>query len=244
MRTRQFSALVRLMPPLHNRQNAQQLALECNALANEIDSGIQRFGIVHHGATGVKVYAQVVDGFGNQCVPPFPPLSPTSSPHLCQLLIPISLFADDANLPSLLGLAFIGYVDASDSVYQATRKFVLNNETNPFYYGSSDIGSPGIGGIGSEDASGNAGLGHVWALSLAARLLTIPRKGGSAAADAEAAWTLRALKESSGGTGLMHESFWYTDSSVFTRSWFAMANSFLGEALLTVLEEKPEWLLK
>ena len=44
--------------------------------------------------------------------------------------------------------------------------------------------------------------------------------------------------------GLMHESFWYTDPSVYTRSWFAMANSFVGEALLILLDEKPEWLLK
>lgn len=131
---------------------------------------------MRHGASDTKVYAQVVDGFGNH------------------------LFADDANLPSLLGLPFIGYVDATDPVYQETRRLVLNNQTNPFYFGSSDI-SLGIGGIGSEDASGNAGLGHVWALSLVARLLTIPRKGGGAAADAEAAWTLRALKDSSGGTG-------------------------------------------
>ena len=40
----------------------------------------------------------------------------------------------------------------------------------------------------------------------------------------------------SGGTGLMHESYWFEDSSVYTRFWFAMANSYMGEALLDLAE--------
>ena len=69
------------------------------------------------------------------------------------------------------------------------------------------------------------------------RLLTVD--GDTAAADDERRAILRALVESSGGTGLMHESFWYTDSSVFTRFWFAMANSYIGEALLRLAETRP-----
>ena len=44
------------------------------------------------------------------------------------------------------------------------------------------------------------------------------------------------------GTGLLHESFWYNDPSVFTREWFAMANSLFGEAIYRVSEKYPEWL--
>ena len=90
--------------------------------------------------------------------------------------------------------------------------------------------------LASQDASGNAGLGHVWALSLCIRLLTLSLDGTD---DAEAAALLRSLARSSGGTGLMHESYWYADPSWFTRSWFAMANSYLGEALLTLAERRP-----
>jgi meiotically up-regulated gene 157 (Mug157) protein len=73
-------------------------------------------------------------------------------------------------------------------------------------------------------------------------LLTIA--GDDAAAESEGKATLHALVESSGGTGLMHESFWYTDPTVYTRYWFAMANSYLGEAILWVAETHPTWLFK
>ena len=129
---------------------------------------------------------------------------------------------------------------ANDDLYQNTRALVLSADTNPFYYGSSDVRSDGIGGVGSEDASGNAGLGHVWGLSLVIRLLTIDDTTPSASD--EAAWILKGLVASSGGTGLMHESFWYNDPATYTRYWFAMANSVLGYAILEISESHPEWL--
>jgi meiotically up-regulated gene 157 (Mug157) protein len=150
-------------------------------------------------------------------------------------------FADDANIPGLLSLPFLGYVPPSDPTYQATRRLLLNNETNPMFFGSSEFPSDGgvLGGIGSEDASGNAGLGHVWPLSLTVRLLTLPDDDSS---DAEALAILRALRESSGGTGLMHESYWFDDPSQYTRYWFAMANSYYGESLLQLATSRPHLL--
>ena len=191
------------------------LVAEMRALSSDIDAGIRKHGIVMHGS-GKRIYAMEVDGFGNY------------------------FFADDANPPSLLSLPLIAGIDAGDKVYRNTRALVLSADTNPFYYGSSDIHSVGIGGVGSEDASGNAGLGHVWGLSLAIRLLTID-DADPYAAD-EAAWVLRGLVKSSGGTGLMHESFWYSDPLVYTRHWFAMANSFLGYAVLETIEKHPDWI--
>ena len=68
--------------------------------------------------------------------------------------------------------------------------------------------------------------------------------GGLTEADAEALAILRTLRDSSGGEGLMHESFWVTNSSRFTRSWFAMANSMFGEAILRLSEQRPSLLFK
>ena len=198
-------------------RSAKDLVADMYALSGDINAGIERHGIVMH-ASGKRVYAMEVDGFGN------------------------FFFADDANPPSLLSLPLIANIDVSDEVYTNTRKLILSSDTNPFYYGSSDIRSDDIGGVGSEDASGNAGLGHVWGLSLVIRLLTID--GSSPSARDEAAWILKGIVKSSGGTGLMHESFWYNDPSRYTRYWFAMANSYLGEGILSVAESHPEWLFR
>jgi len=151
-------------------------------------------------------------------------------------------FGDDANVPSLLAMPFYGFVDAHDPTYVATRKLLLSNVTNPYFYGCGgpQDGCATLGGIGSEDASGQAGLGRVWALSLCTRLLTVA--GTSPADDAERLAILATLRESSGGTGLMHESYWFADASVYTRFWFAMANSYLGEAILQVAEKHPHLL--
>eukprot|EP01046_Picozoa_sp_COSAG06_P008123 COSAG06_NODE_407_length_16111_cov_3.252748_15_plen_192_part_00 len=119
-------------------------------LATEVKAGIDEWGVVMH-STGVKIFAMEVDGFGN------------------------FFFGDDANVPSLLALPFYGYIDASDPLYQDTRKLLLSNKTNPYFYGcgKETDGCGFLGGIGSEDASGNAGLGRVWGLSLCTRLLTV-----------------------------------------------------------------------
>eukprot|EP01047_Picozoa_sp_COSAG01_P015615 COSAG01_NODE_783_length_13630_cov_5.556459_13_plen_84_part_00 len=45
----------------------------------------------------------------------------------------------------------------------------------------------------------------------------------SPAADDERRAILRTLVMASGGTGLMHESYWLQNSSVYTRIWFGAA---------------------
>ncbi len=40
---------------------------------------------------------------------------------------------DDANVPSLLSLPYLGAVPVTDPVYQNTRKFLFSND-NPFYF--------------------------------------------------------------------------------------------------------------
>ncbi len=52
------------------------------------------------------------------------------------------------------------------------------------------------------------------------------------------------LKDTDAGTEFMHESFDKDDSSNFTRSWFAWANSLFGELIFKLYNEKPELLKK
>ncbi len=77
------------------------------ALRNQVDAGIQKYGIVDQPGFG-KIYAYEVDGFGH------------------------ALLTDDTNVPSLLAAPYLGYVSADDPIYQNTRRFVLSKE-NPTY---------------------------------------------------------------------------------------------------------------
>ena len=54
---------------------------------------------------------------------------------------------DDANVPSLLAMPYLGDVALDDPIYQNTRRFVLS-EQNPFFFKGSageGIGGPHIG---------------------------------------------------------------------------------------------------
>ena len=233
----------------------EALAARAEALAAQVAAGIARWGIVTH-SSGARIFAMEVDGYGN-----FFFGDDANVPSL--LALPFYGFVDTADttyqvleacgfiqctqcqsaLALLTSVMFLFFAFLACS-RQATRALLLNNETNPYFYGcgSAEDGCAALGGIGSEDASGNAGLGRVWALSLCTRLLTVD--GTSAAADAERLAILKTLRESSGGTGLLHESYWFEDATVFTRFWFAMANSYLGEAILQLAENHPHLLFE
>lgn len=180
-----------------------ELADELLELSGVIDAGIRKWGVVQRGSE--EIYAMEVDGYGNY------------------------LFGDDANVPSLLSLPYLSYVAVDDARYLATRRLLLSNESNPYFWGP---GMGGIEGIGSEDASGKVGWGHIWPISLMVRALT-------STDDAEISEQLRQLKISSGGTGLMHESVWYLDTTQQTRAWFAWANSLFGTLMLRLIDERP-----
>merc|ERR1712203_512172 len=64
---------------------------------------------------------------------------------------------DDANVPSLLSLPLLGFIEEADAVYQATRRLVLS-EHNPWYF----EGSLGIGGVGGP----HKGADMIWPMAL------------------------------------------------------------------------------
>lgn len=69
---------------------------------------------------------------------------------------------DDANIPSLLSLPYLGYVEKNDEIYLNTRKFVLS-ENNPFFYKGS--AGEGIGGP-------HVGDDFIWPMSIIMRGMT------------------------------------------------------------------------
>ena len=129
------------------------------------------------------------------------------------------LFMDDANVPSLLSLPYLGYVVPGDPVYQNTRRMVLG-EGNPYF--SEGTAARGIGGP-------HVGPGWIWPMSLMVQGLTSTDPH-------EIHGLVQTLKRTHAGTGFMHESFWKDDPARFTRPWFAWANTLFGELVLHWVE--------
>lgn len=123
---------------------------------------------------------------------------------------------DDANLPSLLSLPLSGWIKADDPLYTRTRAFLLS-EANPAYY--SGRYASGIGSPHTPDM-------HVWPMAIATAGLT-----GS---EEDAIASLEVLVATTGGTGLMHESFHVDDPTVFTRPWFGWANAMFSELAMSL----------
>ena len=83
----------------------------------------------------------------------------------------------------------------------------------------------------------HAGYGRIWPMSIMIRALT-------SESNKEILECLEMLKNSSAGTGLMHETFWKDDVTNYSRSWFAWANSLFGELIITLINERPNIILK
>jgi hypothetical protein len=176
-------------------------AKECNGLANEVDAAIQEYALVNHPKYG-KVYAFEVDGFGN------------------------ATFMDDANVPSLLALPYLGLVELNDPIYQNTRKLVWSDDNPYFFKGKA---AEGIGGP-------HVGYDMVWPMSIIMRAMT-------SSDDKEIAWCIKTLRNTDAETGFMHETFHKDDPKNFTRSWFAWANTLFGELVLKLVNEGKTGLL-
>lgn len=172
-----------------------ELAAECRALAAEVKFAVRKHAVVKHPTFG-NVYAYEVDGYGNH------------------------YFMDDANVPSLLALPYLGAVPRNDKTYINTRRMVLSG-SNPFYFRGE--AADGIGGP-------HAGRDMIWPMSIIFRAFTSNN-------DAEIRHCLRMLLSTDAGTGFMHESFHKDDPTNFTRSWFAWANTLFGELIIKLVDD-------
>jgi meiotically up-regulated gene 157 (Mug157) protein len=169
----------------------KSFASECRELSQQVSEAVNKYG------RNGSIYAYEVDGFGNQ------------------------LFMDDANVPSLLSLPYLGCCQSDDPVYLRTRARVLS-DANPYFFRGKT--AEGIGGP-------HVGVNMIWPLGIVMRALT-------SSDDTEILFCLRMLKRTHAGTGFMHEAFDKDDPKNFTRSWFAWANTIFGELILKLYEER------
>jgi hypothetical protein len=185
-------SLAQLVEINHHVYRDFTFAAECQNLQNEIDRGIQAYGIIDHIEHGT-IFAYEVDGLDNYNL------------------------MDDANVPSLLSIPYLGYTTADDPVYQNTRRVILS-KANPYYH---------EGAVAKGVGSPHTPPGTVWHIALIMQALT-------STSPEEVRECLEMLKRTDDGTGFMHESFNPNDPGDYTRPWFAWANTLFGELILKV----------
>ncbi|WP_235035950.1 glycoside hydrolase family 125 protein [Curtobacterium sp. 18060] len=171
------------------------LADDADVLRASILDGVRQHGVVP-GPDGEDVYAYEVDGLGGV------------------------LLMDDANTPSLLSLPLSAPSVLDDSVWAATRDFVLS-PANPYWFSGT-----AAAGIGSPHTLPQ----RVWPIALAVEGLV----SGSPARRRE---LLDVLVATDGGTGDMHESFDVEDPAQFSRPWFSWADAMFCELALAAAED-------
>lgn len=157
-----------------------------NKLCDEIEDGIKKYAIVDTEQFG-KIYAYEVDGLGN------------------------ALLMDDANVPSLMSLPYLGYCDKTDEMYLNTRKFVLS-KANPYYFEGT-----AACGVGSSHTPKD----YIWHIALVMEALT-------SADENDTVRILDMLMSTDADTGFMHEGFDCNNPHKFTRNWFAWANTLFA----------------
>ena len=177
-------------------------AKECNDFAFEVDDAIKKHAVYNHPDFG-DIYSYEVDGFGNR------------------------VLMDDANVPSLMSLAYLGAHKPTDSIYKNTRAFLVS-DSNPYYV---------KGKYAEGQASPHTGKEKIWPMGITLRAMTSINKK-------EIEECLEFLKSTHANTGFMHEAFHKDDPSNYNRSWFAWANTLFGELIIKIYNENPDILLK
>lgn len=167
----------------------EELAEKAKSLKEEVKEAIETIGKTFTEEFGM-VYAYETDGFS-----------------MYNLM-------DDANVPSLLAMSYLGY-EGDREVSENTRRFLLS-EANPFYFKGCKAA-----GIGSPHTPSN----YIWHIAMAVQGLTSTSKE-------EKLEILENMAATTGGKGVMHEGFCCEDDSKFTRAWFSWANAMYAELFL------------
>lgn len=160
----------------------------------EIQAGIKKYAIKSL-PSGELGFAYEVDGLGH------------------------ANFMDDANVPSLLSLPFVGYINESDELYKQTQRFILSDK-NPYFYSGKVLS-----GIGSAHTPEK----YVWPISIAMQGLISQSKSVQAAQAQMIAMT-------TDGTEQSHEGIHIDDPHQYTREWFSWSN-------MTYIQLILKWLI-
>ncbi|RPB04276.1 hypothetical protein L873DRAFT_1667279 [Choiromyces venosus 120613-1] len=163
-----------------------ELATFVQKKGEAIEAGVWKHGVVTHPVFG-EVFAYEVDGYSSHII------------------------MDDANLPSLLALPVLGFVDVKNQIYQNTRKMILSREGNPYFLTGTEF--KGIGGP-------HIGITHAWPISLLIEILTTDDDDEILA--------------------LLGMSVNVERVKDYTRSWFAWANSLFAQTILDLAHRKPQ----
>ena len=172
-----------------------RLVTDCHMLADEVEAALKKYAIYQHPDYG-PIYAYEVDGYGNQ------------------------LIMDDANVPSLLSMTYLGLVPKDDPVYKNTRWFVWSYNNPYLFHGTA---GEGIGGP-------HVGYDMAWPMSIMMRAFTSQD-------DEEIKQCITTLLHTDAGTGFMHESFHKDNPDDYTRSWFAWQNTLFGELIVKLVND-------
>lgn len=168
----------------------KNLAYEASRLRDEIRGGIETYAVIRREGYG-EVYAYETDGYGQ-----------------------FNLM-DDANIPSLLSIDYLGYGGRNPQVAKNTRKMILS-DANPFYYRGKKAA-----GIGSPHTP----AGYIWHIALCMQGLT-------AESENEKREMIDLAAATDGGKLLMHEGFCADDDTRYTREWFSWANAMFCELVM------------
>ncbi len=166
-------------------------AKKAREFSEEVRGAVEKYGIIK-GLDG-GVYAYEVDGFGQYNI------------------------MDDANIPSLLSMPYIGYCSKDNQRYKNTRNMILS-DANPYYYSGKYME-----GIGSSHTPSR----YVWHIAVAMRGITSESRK-------EKEKMLAMLEATDAGTGFMHEAVNVDNPKDYTRPWFSWANSVFCEFVLDI----------
>jgi meiotically up-regulated gene 157 (Mug157) protein len=173
----------------------ERLSARALALAGQVYVGVERYGRFYNAERHVWMYPYETDGNGNNAL------------------------LDDANIPNLTTLPYIGWSSSFDPTYLGTRAFTLST-ANPYFFKGTY--AEGLGSPHTPDR-------FIWPLGIIGRALT-------STSAAEVSESITVLAETDSEDGLIHESFYADGYWRFTRADFGWANALYADLLFRSVE--------
>ncbi|GAB0146961.1 hypothetical protein EsHS_00007345 [Epichloe bromicola] len=166
-------------------------------------AGVIRKAVLENTKTANGIFAYETNGYGGQYI------------------------MDDANVPSLVSLPYLGFLPRNDDVYKKTKDAMFS-PANPYFAKGKNFQ-----GIGGPHVSAT----HPWPMSQVSGIFGTDD-------DEEIKRRLALILENTSGLGLIHESVHVHNTSDFTRPWFVWVNSYFAEMMLDLAERKPGLIFK